>query len=77
MQGKHWIMIATSCQSLFLPDSFCRDLYSFFKQTYKEMLPEPLQSHPSVCGFYTAYAGFLLFDFRQEVTTGDHDVITL
>ena len=38
------------------------------------MMPAPLQSHPSVCGFYTIYAAFHLFKFRQEEITGIHDV---
>ena len=37
-------------------------------------MPEPLQSHPSVCGFDTIYAAFHLFKFRQERNTGAHDV---
>ena len=38
------------------------------------MMPALLQSHPSVCGFYTIYAAFHLFEFRQEEITGVHDV---
>ena len=41
------------------------------------MMPDPLQSHPSVCGFYTIYAAFRLFKFRQEENTGVHDVNVL
>ena len=41
------------------------------------MMPAPLQSHPSVCGFYTIYAAFHLFKFRQEEITGVHDVNVL
>ena len=38
-------------------------------------MPASLQSHPSVCGFYTIiYAAFHLFNFRQEEVTGFHDV---
>ena len=44
---------------------------------YKQMMPAPLQSHPSVCGFYTIYAAFHLFKFRQEESTGVHDVNVL
>ena len=43
-------------------------------QQYEQMMPEPLQSHPSVCGFYTIYATFHLFKFWQEDITGVHDV---
>ena len=41
------------------------------------MMPAPLQSHPSVCGFYTKYAAFHLFKFPPEEITGVHDVIVL
>ena len=66
MQEEHWIMIAKSCQKLYFADSLGRKTYSFFKQQYEQMMPEPLQSHPCVCGFYTIYADFHLFKFRQE-----------
>ena len=75
MQGEHWIMIANSRQKLFFADSLGRP--SFLKQHYKQMMPEPLQSHPSLCGFYTKYAAFHLFKFRQEQITGVHDVNVL
>ena len=77
MQGKHWIVIAKSRQKLYFAESFCRRLYSFLKQQYEQLMPEPLQSHPSVCGLYAIYAAFYLFKFRQEETTGVHDVIVL
>ena len=77
MQGEHWIMIANSGQVLYFADSLGRKKYSFLKQQYEQMMPEPLQSHPSVCGFYTRYAAFLLFNFRQEEITGVHDVTVL
>ena len=66
MQGEHWIMIANSCQKMYFEDFLGRKKYSFLKQHYEQMMPEPLQSHPSVCGFYTIYAAFHLFKFRQE-----------
>ena len=49
-------------------NKFCRLfwMYSFLKQHYKHIMPTPLQSHSSVCGFYTIYATFHLFKFRQE-----------
>ena len=53
MQGEHWIMIANSHQKLYFADSLGRKTYSFLKQQYDQMMPEPLQSQPSVCGFYT------------------------
>ena len=77
MQGEHWIMIANSRQILYFADSLDRKMYSFLKQHYEQMMPEPLQSHPSVCGLYTIYAAFHLFKFRQEETTGVHDVNVL
>ena len=77
MQDEHWIKIAKFCQILYFADSLGRKKYSFLKQHYEQMMPEPLQSHPSVCGFYTIYADFHLSKFRQEKITGVHDVIAL
>ena len=74
MQGEHWIMIANSRQKLYFADFRGRKKYRFLKQQYEQMMPEPLQSHPSVCGFYTIYAAFQLIKFRQEEFTGVHDV---
>ena len=70
MQREHWIMIANSRQKVYSADSLGRKRYSFLKQQYKQMMPEPLQAHPSVCGFYTIYAAFHLFIFPQEEITG-------
>ena len=64
VQGEHWIMIASFCHKLYFADSIGREMYNFFKQQYKQMMPRPLQSHPSVGGFYTSYAAFHLFRFR-------------
>ena len=77
MQGEHWIMIANSRQILHFADPLGRKKYNFLKQHYEQMMPELLQSHPSVCGFYTIYAAFHLFNFRQEEFTGVHDVNVL
>ena len=77
MKGEPWIMIANSCQKLYVADSVGRRKYSFLKQQYEQLMPEPLQSHPSVCGFYTIYAAFHFFKFRQEEITGVHDVDVL
>ena len=41
------------------------------------MMPAPLQSHPSVFGFYTINAAFPLFKFQQKEITGVHDVKVL
>ena len=73
MQGEHWIMNANSCRKMYFADSLGLKKYSFLKQHYEQMMPEPLQSHPSVCGFYRIYAAFHLFKFRQEEITGVHD----
>ena len=77
MQGEYWIMIANSCQKLYFADSLGRKKYSFLKQQFEQMMPEPLQSHPSVSGFYKIYAAFHLFKFRQEKIAGVHDVNVL
>ena len=77
MQGKRWIKIANSRQILYFADSLGRKKYSFLKQQYERMMPDPLQSHPSVSGFYTIYAVFYLFKLRQEEITGVHDVNVL
>ena len=73
MQGEHWILIANSCRILYFADTLGRKKYSFLKQHYEQMMPEPLQSHRSVCEFYTIYTAFHLFKFREEEITGVHD----
>ena len=77
MQGEHWKMIGNSRQILYFADSRGHKKYSCLKQHYEQMMPDPLQSHPSVCAFYTIYAAFHLFKFRQEEITGVHDVNVL
>ena len=77
MQGEHWIMNANSRHELYFAHSLGRKKYSFLTHHYKQMMPAPLQSHPSVCGSYTIYAAFHLFKFRQEKNTGVHDVNVL
>ena len=78
MQGEHWIMIAKFRHELYFADSLGCKGYSFLNnQHYKQMMPAPLQSHPSECGFYTLYAVFNLFKFRQEEITAVHDVNVL
>ena len=69
MEGEHWIMIANFRHELYFADFFGCKGYSFLKQHYKQMMPALLQSHPSVCGFFTIYAAFHLFKFRQEEIT--------
>ena len=70
MQGEHWIMIANCRHESYFADSLGCKVYSFLKQHYKRMMPAPLQSHPSVCGFYTIYAAFHLFKFQQKEIQG-------
>ena len=77
MQGEHWIMIASFRHELYFEDSLGREKYGFLKQHYKQMMPAPLQSHPSVCGFYTIYAAFHLFKFQRKENKGVHDVNVL
>ena len=77
MQGERWIMIAKSRQILYFADSLGPKKYSFFEQHYEQMMPDSLQSNPSVCSFYTIYAAFHLFKFQQEEITGVHDVNVL
>ena len=78
MQGEHWIMTANFRHQLFFADSLGCKMYSFLNnQHYKQMMPAPLQSHPSVCVSFTIYAAFHLFKFRQEEITRVHDVNVL
>ena len=77
MQGEHCLMIANSRQKLYFADSLGRKKHSFLNQQYEKMMPEPLQSPPSFCDFYTIYAAFHFFKFRQEGITGIHDVNVL
>ena len=77
MQGEHWMMIANFRHELYFADSLGCQGYIFLKQHYKQMMSAPLQSHRSVCGFYTIYAAFHLFKFQQQEITGVHDVNVL
>ena len=78
MQGEHWTMIANFRHELYFADSLGRKGYIFHNnQHYKQIMPAPLQSHPSVCGSYTKYAAFHLSKFQQEEITGVHDVNVL
>ena len=77
MQGEHWIMIANFRQKLYFLGCKVYSCLNNNNQYYKQMTQAPLQSHPIVCGFYTLYAAFHLFKFRQEEITGVHDVSLL
>ena len=75
MRGERWIMIANFRHELYFAESLGCKGYSFSNnEQYKQMIPASLQSHPSVCGFYSKYAAFHLFKFQQEEITGVHDV---
>ena len=75
MQGEHWIMIANSRQKkMYFADSLGHRKYKLIKQQYEQMMPEPLRSHPIVCGLCTIFSVFHLFRFRQEEIRGVHDV---
>ena len=41
------------------------------------MKPAQLQSHPSICGFYTIYVALHLFTFCREKINGVEDFIVL
>ena len=73
LQSEICIMIAKLCQRLYFVDSLAREKYSFLKQQYEQRMPEPLQSHPDVCGFNRIYAPFHLFKFRQEEIAEVHN----
>ena len=47
MQGEHWIMIANFFQIMSFANSLGRKKYSFLKQQYEQMMPEPLQTLPA------------------------------
>ena len=70
-------MIAKFQHELYFADSVGRKGYSFLEQHYKQMMGAPLQSHRSVSGFYTKYAAFHFFKFRQGEITRVHDVNVL
>ena len=77
MQGEHWIMTANFRHELYFAESLRGKGYSFLKQHCKQMMPAPLQSHPSLCASYTIYAAFHLFKLRQKEITGVLDVNVL
>ena len=77
MQDERWMMIANFRQKLYFADSLGQKKYSLLRQQFEQIMPEPLQSHPIVCGFYTIYAPFHPLKFRQEEITGGHDVNVL
>ena len=78
MQGGHWDMIANFRHELYFAHSLGSKGYSCLNnQRYKQMMPALLQSHPSICGFFTIYAAFHIFQFRWEKITGVHHVIVV
>ena len=67
LRGGHWIMNSIFRYELYFADSLGCKGYSFLNnQHYKQMMPAPVQSYPSVCGCYTINATFHIFKFRQE-----------
>ena len=80
MQGVQWIMNASFRHELYFADSVGCKGYSFVNnnnQHYKQMMPAPLQTHPSVCGFYAISAALHLSNYQQENVTRVHDVNVL
>ena len=77
MQGEHWIMISNSRQVFNIADILGHKEYSFLKQQYGQMMPEPLQSHPSVRRCYTIYSAFHFFKLRQDEITRIHHLNVL
>ena len=75
LQGAHSIIIAKCCQKMYFTDALGRP--NFLKRQYKQMMPEPPQTHSSVWNCYTIYSASHLFKFRQEVITGVQDVYAL
>ena len=68
VQGGHWIMFENACYKVFFADPLGGKNYNFLKQHYKQNLPEPLQSQPSVCGFYARFMQFYIsssFDSKK------------
>ena len=61
---SEFTMIANFRRKLYF--SHCLGRPSFLKQQYKQMMQQPLQSDPGVCGFYKIYSAFHLFMFRQR-----------
>ena len=63
------------CHKMYYADSHGQ--YVFFKQQYKQLMPESPQSHPKLCGFYTTHEAFQLFKSPQGEVTGVHNVNVL
>ena len=76
MQDEQGIRISKSGQIWYVADSLGPKKYSFPKQ-HEQMIPEPLQSHPIVCDFYTIYAAIHPFKFQQAEITEVHDANVL
>ena len=66
MQGEHWIMIANSRQRLYFADSIGRKKYSFLKQHYEQMMPEPLESHPSAFAVSTRFMQLFISPYSDK-----------
>ena len=62
-------MIAKFRHEMYFADFLGRKKYRFFEQHYKQMMPTQIQSHPSVCSFYSIYVAFHRINFCQEEFT--------
>ena len=59
IQSEH--LIRNYREKKFFADSFGSETYSMHKQHYEHKMPQPLQSHPNVCSFYTIYMQLSIF----------------
>ena len=77
--GGHWIMTAMFHHVTNLASSLGLTIknYPFLKHKCRQLIPTRLQTHPSVCGFYTDNAVIHLFKFQQEELTGVNNVNVL
>ena len=67
MQGEHWIIIANFRHQLYFADSLGYKGYSFLNnQHFKQMMPEPLQSRPSVSPFIQNMQNFISSSFNEK-----------
>ena len=75
MLNEHFRMIANSRRICFSNSRTWK--IKLLKRHYKQMMPQPLQSHLSFCGFNMIYAIFHLLNFWQKEINGVHDASVL
>ena len=63
-------MIAKFYNEVNFADFLGQKRYRYLEHWYKLMMPAKMESHPSVCGFYTIHAAFTFVKFYQEEITG-------